>query len=209
MNQERPIRVLQIVDTLGMGGAETWLMEVLRLWSKSEVGQIDFLATSGAPGIFDKEARRLGAQVYYVRYGRAYLLRFAKQFRQVLREGRYHAIHDHQDYASGWHFLMGGTALPPVRVTHVHNPSYQIRNNYGVTLSRRFTAWVGKALVARYATHITGTSRQVIAEYGNMSSPTVLFILERARAKGLPARSLLTALGPGFTASCVSLRHAA
>jgi alkylresorcinol/alkylpyrone synthase len=51
--------------------------------------------------------------------------------------------------------------------------------------------------------------RQVIAEYGNMSAPTVLFILERARAKGLPPRSLLTALGPGFTASCVSLRHAA
>ena len=51
--------------------------------------------------------------------------------------------------------------------------------------------------------------RDVIAEFGNMSSPTVLFILERARARGLPARSLLTALGPGFTASCVSLRHAA
>jgi alkylresorcinol/alkylpyrone synthase len=51
--------------------------------------------------------------------------------------------------------------------------------------------------------------RDVIAEYGNMSAPTVLFILERARAKGLPSRSLLTALGPGFTASCVSLRHVA
>ena len=51
--------------------------------------------------------------------------------------------------------------------------------------------------------------RQVIADHGNMSAPTVLFILERARAKGLPFRSLLTALGPGFTASCVSLRHAA
>jgi alkylresorcinol/alkylpyrone synthase len=51
--------------------------------------------------------------------------------------------------------------------------------------------------------------RQVIADYGNMSAPTVLFILESARAKGLPPRSLLTALGPGFTASCVSLRHAA
>jgi alkylresorcinol/alkylpyrone synthase len=51
--------------------------------------------------------------------------------------------------------------------------------------------------------------RSVIADYGNMSAPTVLFILERARAKGLPPRSLLTALGPGFTASCVSLRHAA
>jgi len=51
--------------------------------------------------------------------------------------------------------------------------------------------------------------RDVIADYGNMSAPTVLFVLERARAKGLPPRSLLTALGPGFTASCVALRHAA
>jgi alkylresorcinol/alkylpyrone synthase len=51
--------------------------------------------------------------------------------------------------------------------------------------------------------------RQIIADFGNMSSPTVLFVLEQARAKGLPARSLLTALGPGFTASCVTLRHTA
>ena len=51
--------------------------------------------------------------------------------------------------------------------------------------------------------------RQVISDYGNMSAPTVLFVLEQARAKGLPPRSLLTALGPGFTASCVSLRQAA
>jgi alkylresorcinol/alkylpyrone synthase len=51
--------------------------------------------------------------------------------------------------------------------------------------------------------------RQVLADCGNMSGPTVLFVLEHARAKGLPARSLLTALGPGFTASCVALRHAA
>jgi alkylresorcinol/alkylpyrone synthase len=51
--------------------------------------------------------------------------------------------------------------------------------------------------------------RQVISDYGNMSSPTILFVLEQVRAKGLPARSLLTALGPGFTASCVALRHAA
>jgi alkylresorcinol/alkylpyrone synthase len=49
----------------------------------------------------------------------------------------------------------------------------------------------------------------VIADYGNMSSPTILFVLEQAAAKGLPARSLLTSLGPGFTASCVALRHAA
>ncbi|WP_438275749.1 type III polyketide synthase [Nitrobacter sp.] len=51
--------------------------------------------------------------------------------------------------------------------------------------------------------------RAVIAEYGNMSAATVLFVLERARERGLPPRALLTSLGPGFTASCVALRHAA
>ncbi|MFC7051248.1 type III polyketide synthase [Hansschlegelia quercus] len=47
--------------------------------------------------------------------------------------------------------------------------------------------------------------REILADYGNMSSPTALFVLERLIAKGLPPRTLLTAMGPGFTASCVSL----
>jgi len=51
--------------------------------------------------------------------------------------------------------------------------------------------------------------RQILAEYGNMSGPTVLFVLERVLADSVPFRSLLTSLGPGFTASCVSLRRTA
>jgi alkylresorcinol/alkylpyrone synthase len=53
------------------------------------------------------------------------------------------------------------------------------------------------------------TSAPILAEYGNMSAPTALFVLERVIRAGLPARTLLTAMGPGFTASCVSLRRAA
>jgi alkylresorcinol/alkylpyrone synthase len=47
--------------------------------------------------------------------------------------------------------------------------------------------------------------RAVIADYGNMSSPTVLFVLERVIAAGLPARVVLSALGPGFSAACLAL----
>jgi alkylresorcinol/alkylpyrone synthase len=50
--------------------------------------------------------------------------------------------------------------------------------------------------------------REVLADHGNMSSPTVLFILDRARRAGLPKRSVLTAMGPGFTASTVTLEAA-
>lgn len=51
--------------------------------------------------------------------------------------------------------------------------------------------------------------RAVLAEYGNMSAPTVLFVLERIMRDGMPSRTLLTAMGPGFTSSCVSLKRAA
>jgi alkylresorcinol/alkylpyrone synthase len=50
--------------------------------------------------------------------------------------------------------------------------------------------------------------REVLADHGNMSSPTVLFILDRARKRGLPKRSVVTAMGPGFTASTVTLKAA-
>src|SRR5271163_2573338 len=51
--------------------------------------------------------------------------------------------------------------------------------------------------------------RAVLEDYGNMSSPTVLFVLDRILRAGLPSRTLLTAMGPGFTSSCVSLKRAA
>jgi alkylresorcinol/alkylpyrone synthase len=47
--------------------------------------------------------------------------------------------------------------------------------------------------------------RAVLADYGNMSAPTALFVLERVIGAGLPRRTLVTAMGPGFTVSCVSL----
>jgi alkylresorcinol/alkylpyrone synthase len=47
--------------------------------------------------------------------------------------------------------------------------------------------------------------REVLADHGNMSSPTVLFVLERALAAGVRGNLVATALGPGFTATAVSM----
>jgi alkylresorcinol/alkylpyrone synthase len=41
--------------------------------------------------------------------------------------------------------------------------------------------------------------REVLREHGNMSAPTVLFVLDALVARGLPQRTMLTAFGPGFT----------
>ena len=46
--------------------------------------------------------------------------------------------------------------------------------------------------------------REVLRDYGNMSAPTVLFVLERKLANGFSGSAVLSALGPGFTASFVA-----
>lgn len=58
----------------------------------------------------------------------------------------------------------------------------------------------------------TGTldhERAVLKDHGNMSSPTVMFVLERVLKQGLPELSVINALGPGFTSSCAVLRRLA
>ncbi len=48
-------------------------------------------------------------------------------------------------------------------------------------------------------------SRQVLSECGNMSSPTVLFIIERLRQNGVTGPCVALAFGPGLTAEATLL----
>ena len=49
--------------------------------------------------------------------------------------------------------------------------------------------------------------RQVLHDQGNMSAPTVLFVLKALIARGLPERVMMTAFGPGFTCAGLVLER--
>lgn len=50
--------------------------------------------------------------------------------------------------------------------------------------------------------------REVLADYGNMSAPTVMFVLERVLKRRPEGRLFMTALGPGFSAYGLGLTPA-
>jgi alkylresorcinol/alkylpyrone synthase len=50
--------------------------------------------------------------------------------------------------------------------------------------------------------------REVLRDYGNMSAPTVMFVLDRLLDRGLPDKVLMTAFGPGFTCAGLLLEAA-
>ena len=109
-------------------------------------------------------------------------------------------------------------AIPPFAEEHVAAAITGILGRAGLGLSDidRFACHPGGAKVIAALERALSLQqgsldheRAVLSEYGNMSAPTALFVLERLIQSGLPLRTLLTAMGPGFTASCVSLTRAA
>ena len=72
---KRELRVLQVFSVLSVGGAETWLMALLKYFREAEDRlpvkvKCDILLTGGEPSVFDEEAMALGARLFYVPFSR-------------------------------------------------------------------------------------------------------------------------------------------
>jgi predicted naringenin-chalcone synthase len=93
-------------------------------------------------------------------------------------------------YLDGW--LAGqGIDLAAVRSWAVHPGGPRILAAFGEA------AGLARAMLE--------PSYQVLADYGNMSSPTVLFILDRLRRLGAPRPCVALAFGPGLAVESVLL----
>ena len=170
----RPVRrVLQVFHSLGMGGAEQWLIAILE-WLRQNGHtlpvdvQVDVCLTGGQRAVLDDRVAALGANLHYLHYSRRHLRQFRREFRRLLREGHFDAIHDHADYVGGVHLLLGGGALPPTRVIHVHNPFA----TFTASPLQRLARVIGRGAVARLATTVAGTSLELLHDYDLAPSPT-------------------------------------
>jgi alkylresorcinol/alkylpyrone synthase len=101
-------------------------------------------------------------------------------------------------------------AIPPFVEDNIERAVDRILGKLGIDRAEidRFTCHPGGAKVVaalEQSLHIEQGAldheRSVLRDYGNMSAPTVLFVLERLLAQGMPKRTMLLALGPGFTTS--------
>ena len=124
----------------------------------------------------------------------------------------------------GWDIKPGGLgvvlnrAIPTFARDHMRAATEEMLAPQGLTIAEvdRFICHPGGAkVVDAIETALAlgqgslGHERAVLRAHGNMSAPTALFVLDEVRKAGLPPLSVLTALGPGFTASTVTLRRAA
>jgi alkylresorcinol/alkylpyrone synthase len=108
--------------------------------------------------------------------------------------------------------VMLSRSLPRFVEERLAAPARRFLKSEGLNGTTRFICHPGGAKVltaVEAALELqTGTladERHVLRDYGNMSAPTVMFVLERALKQGFSGSAVLSALGPGFTASFLAV----
>ena len=151
----KPIRVLHAFGSLGKGGVETWLMNIIRL--RSDELQFDFFL--GKLGeAYEEEARSYGCRIHQAPPVRQ-LGRITRVLEEVLRTNKYDVFHIHGDEFMGDAVKAAAKAGTPVRVVHSHNTK-QARGKKGFEMKirsvRRKT--LERYRILRYATDIVACS---------------------------------------------------
>ena len=117
MAPKSPIRVLHVFGSLGKGGIETWLVNILRTGSKDV--KFDFLVEA-REGAYEAEVKSYGCTIHRAPPIR-HLRESMRSLEWVLRENKYDVLHVHGEEFLGDSMKAGARAETPVRVAHCHN----------------------------------------------------------------------------------------
>ena len=156
------IRALHIVGQLGFGGITTWLKTLVQQAPRSELS-IDICCNfRRTGGELSGEFRDLGCAVYHIPLT-FNLFAYGKRLRHILKQGKYHIVHDHRGILSGASLRAAYKEQISVRIIYHHTPDDELLRN----VIRDMYAAILRRWAFKYATNIWGCSRSVMAgRYG-------------------------------------------
>src|ERR1700678_3039861 len=103
------MRILHVLGKLDRGGAETWLVQVLRNIDRQKY-QMDFLVHTADPGAYDEEVRALGSRIIPC-LSPSNPVQYAYNFQRILtRYGAYDVVHSHVHHFSGYVLMLAAMA---------------------------------------------------------------------------------------------------
>ncbi len=127
----RSPRVLHVVETLGRGSVENWLLR-MAAHARTKKVPIDwtFYCHLSEPGDREALARDLGLRVVRTPVPIARKTAFAHALRAELATGRYDILHAQHDLTSGL-YLAAAVGLPlKRRIVHVHNADEEVLTDH-------------------------------------------------------------------------------
>jgi len=116
------IRVLQVLGSTTLGGAESRVMDIYRHMDRERI-QFDFLVTQGHTGHFDEEIRSLGGEVYtlppYRIYNHKEYTTAVKDFFNTHKD--YKAVHGHMTSTAAIYLRIAKKSGVPLTIAHARS----------------------------------------------------------------------------------------
>lgn len=122
MAEQKPIRVLHVLGTTNLGGAESRIMELYRNMDREKV-QFDFLVHTDKEGHYSAEIRELGGKIYSVpRFNvKNYRVYHNALVRFFTENHDYVAVHGHMTSTASIYLPIAKKAGIPVTIAHARS----------------------------------------------------------------------------------------
>lgn len=142
------IRVLQVVDHMGLGGIQAFIMNVYRNIDRNKV-QFDFLVHKKGGNTFAEEINRLGGIIHYVPARNEGILKNRRALDSFFKEHpEYKVVHQHESSLSYIEPLIAAkNNNVPIRIIHSHN------TRMGNSLIHKILHTLNSKRIHRIATH--------------------------------------------------------
>ncbi|MCR4750409.1 MAG: glycosyltransferase [Lachnospiraceae bacterium] len=116
------IRVLQVLGSTTLGGAESRVMDLYRHMDRNRI-QFDFLVTKGHTGYFDEEIESLGGHVYTVMPYRIYNhFKYVSEVKKFFDEHNdYAAVHGHMTSTASIYLPIAKASGIPLTIAHARS----------------------------------------------------------------------------------------
>jgi glycosyltransferase involved in cell wall biosynthesis len=137
---------LHILWSLGLGGAETWLVQLLKNINREKY-HLDVLIHQKEPGFYGEEVRSLGSKII-IAPSPLHPLRHSHFLKKVLKDNAYDIVHSHLAI-SGYLLRLSYQVGVPGRIAHSHTDELAKLGKFN--LWRRFYINLSTKWIQRYA----------------------------------------------------------
>ncbi len=119
---EKPIRVLHVLGTTNLGGAESRIMDLYRHIDREKI-QFDFLIHTTKEGFFDREIKRLGGKIYRLPSFRVYnYFAYKKACRDFFAEhGEFEVVQGHMTSTASIYLPIAKKEGIPMTIAHARS----------------------------------------------------------------------------------------
>ena len=116
------IRILNVIRSMKMGGAQAIIMNLYRNIDRKQV-QFDFLVNE--EGMFDSEIRKLGGRIFLLPYlTEIGPMAYSKKLKAFFIEHpEYRIVHSHMNQVTGIILQVAKKANVPIKIAHAHSTS--------------------------------------------------------------------------------------